>query len=171
MNKVIGICIAMFGLSIGVLPATAFAKGPSSCTTVSSSRVLEKGDADFATTMRDLNAYFSSQIGSDSKVKLPRNATGLIKPEAETILVEVNYTSCAGKNGPGLAPNAIGGCDYVGCTGSLGAEFSSMPAGSVVSISACGGGVKTSGTFVKGSNGSWVMTKYSEEKVHSCTLD
>jgi len=170
MNKAASIIMALLGLAIvGPLPAAALAKGPSSCTTVTSSRVLEKDDPAFASTVRELNGYFVPQIGSDSKVKLPRSATVLIGPGTETLTIEVDYTSCVGTDGPVLSPNAIGGCDYVGCTGSIGAEFNSMPTGSVVSMSSCGGGVQTSGTFVKAANGSWVMTKYSEERVTSCS--
>jgi len=142
----------------------------SACTTNSSSYVIRRGEPGFEQIASDLNTFVESPNAAFDKVKLPSGRL-FIPSNAEFIRIDAEVSACnsniAGQ--PMIGDFSIGGCDYVGCTGSLPSEFDTMPVGSVVSMSSCGGGISTSGTFQKASNGTWVMKSYSQEYVTECS--
>lgn len=143
------------------------AQTQSSCVVRSASYVVQRGDPKFSKTAGDLNAFF---VGSKSAggVSVP-SAQGLFASDkTEFIWVETDVSSCSSGGKSGVGISGIGGCEYLGCTGSLPSEFDSLPNGSVVSLSSCGGGMQTSGTFKKQSNGTWKMTAYRTEYVTQC---
>ena len=168
--------LSLFGATLSVLfvgasslawSNAAAATTGSTCTTTSTSKVVHRGETEFDQVARSVNGFFSAN----------RNAGPISTPyrreftdgKTEVIRVETDVTSCGSQGAPTVSPRSIGGCSYVGCTGSPGAEFDTMPVGSVVNMSSCGGGIQRSGTYQKSSTGAWVMTAYKEERVTQCS--
>lgn len=162
--------LAIFGIAMLAFSTQSEARDNSQrgslCLVNSSSYVVYRGEENFPAAMRDLNEFFSTtkahgEIATPSQDKFADATTEFIQIEADVI-------RCANNDQPNAGISSIGGCDYVGCTGSVPHEFHSLPSGSSVSMTSCGGGVRTSGTFQKQANGTWKMTSYSTEQVTHC---
>ncbi len=167
---VIGLCC-----SLGMVSAAnadelrTTPKGGSACAINSSSYIIRRGDAGFRQIASDLNGFVKSPRATFDKVEIPEGRS-FIAENAEFIRIDAEVSSCSNLVAQSTNGDlSIGGCNYVGCTGSLPTEFDTMPIGSVVSLSSCGGGISTSGEFQKSSNGLWVMTSYSQERVTQCS--
>lgn len=149
---------------LGASSANAATTG-SSCATNATSTTLYRGETGFEQSVTNLNGFFAKHRAA-GPVSIPPHQK-LVDSNAEVIQVETHVTSCERGNSPAPGAKSIGGCSYVGCTGSPGHEFNGMPIGSVVSLSSCGGGIQRSGTFQKSASG-WVMTGYKEARVTQC---
>lgn len=127
---------------------------------------------EFESVVKFLNQQVSLHVDPSSPVTLTNGVSAPVNSTAEMLEVHIENISCGTPSqmsaNPDVSPMAIGGCDYVGCTGSLPPEFGDLPAGSTVTMSSCGGGISESGTFERLSNGSWVMKSYRTEAVTSC---
>lgn len=141
-------------------------KTESVCVVKSSSYVVHRGQPNFTAAARDLNAFFAGPKSTGSLV-VPSRA-GFANATTEVIRIDADVSNCSSGDRPTMGTSSIGGCDYIGCVGSVPWEFDSMPVGSSVSMSSCGGGVQTSGTFIKQTNGLWQMTAYRTEQVTQC---
>ena len=136
-----------------------------SCGTRSSSWVVQQGHPDFTRIAGDLDAFFST-ARSNGVLATPSHAA-LVGQGSEFIRIEADTGFCLDEDSrAGIA--SIGGCDYIGCTGNLPEEFQVMPPGSQVTLASCGAGIRTTGTFVKQSNGLWMMTAYQTQQVSGC---
>ena len=147
------------------LPVQAAApkSGPSACTVSLTTLFLRQGDKDFNTYLAQTRSYFAIP---GAKGPTGRWGKPTASGKAETLQIDLEKSACINPQNNG-SQTAVGGCNYVGCTGSLGSDYDGLPKGSSVTISICGGGVKSTGTFVKNGSGQWAMTSYSESVVPS----
>ncbi|WP_159094794.1 hypothetical protein [Stenotrophomonas sp. ESTM1D_MKCIP4_1] len=161
------VVLSLLVLGAGMSEASDAYAAPSRspCTTTETSTILRRGDAGFKETTASLNRFFDAHRATAVISTPPRRE--LADAEAEVIHVETHVERCGKGSLLDTHTNSIGGCSYVGCTGSPGHEFSGMPVGSVVSMSSCGGGMQRSGTFQRTASG-WVMTAYKEARATQC---
>lgn len=162
--------LILLGIAMLVIPFQSNAQSDtrtgSLCVVKSSSYVVHRGEPNFPQAARDLNAFFSATKSSGSLLAPSR--IKFADENTEVIRIDSDVMQCMGNGQPDVGVLSIGGCDYVGCVGSVPHEFHDLPSGSTVTMSSCGGGVRTSGSFQKQSNGLWVMKSYSTEQVTQC---
>lgn len=161
---VLGIVVAVFSSQSAAVEQPRVGN---SCVSKSSSYVVYRGEENFESAARDFNAFFGAARAS-GKIAQPSQAR-LVDAKAEVIWIEADVMHCAATGQPDSETKSIGGCDYVGCTGSVPHEFQDLPPGSSVSMSSCGSGIQTTGTFQRQSNGTWMMTGYRTEQVTHCS--
>lgn len=173
MLKMIGTLSALLAIGgIFLSPATSASNpGARKCVAKAERYSLSRSDPEFDSTVTQLNGYFSSEIDIDASLERSRGYSQLVPAGAEVVTIEVDQSSCGTNRDP--APQSgvasASGCDYVGCN--LPGEFDSLPPGSSVSMTSCGAGVQTGGTFIRQSNGTWVMSSYREEMATSCSTN
>lgn len=128
----------------------------------------QRGDAGFDKVAAELNRFFSTRVELKGSVAVAAERRPVVPRNTETLKITAETMSCVDGAKASSGNVAAQGCNYVGCIEDLPSQFDSLPNGSTVSITTCGGGVQTKSSYTRNSQGLWVMTSFSTDMVVSC---
>lgn len=130
-----------------------------------------RGDASFDKAAAYVNQFFSTRVELKGSVGVAAERRPVVPNNAEMLKITAESMSCVNGGKASSGSVAEQGCTYVGCVEDLPPQFDSLPPGSTVSISTCGGGVQTTSNYSRNSQGQWAMTGYKQEMVVACSPD
>ena len=160
-------------LASQIAPATA-ATDADRCTAVVDNYTYRLGDKNLAPVIDFLNGQVLRHVVTRGSNPLALKAAKPIGRNIEVLRVEASSMLCgqllanqsAAKAGHGMTANPD--CNHVGCTENLPPDFDTIPPSGTVSISSCGGGVQTTSSYRKESDGTFVMPGYETKRVNRC---
>jgi hypothetical protein len=129
----------------------------------------QRGDAGFDNAAAYVNRFFSTRVELKGSVRVAAERRPVVPGNTEVLKIIAKSVSCVNGRKASSGNAAAQGCTYVGCVEDLPPQFDSLPSGSTVSISTCGGGVQTNSNYARNGQGLWVMTGYRTEMVDSCS--
>ena len=133
-----------------------------SCTESFSKEIYRPGDAGFEEVIAKYNDL---ALKSHSAKLSPKGARPWMLNADETAYISISHetNSCAVVSEEPVASVKYS-CDYAGCNESIGGT-DSMPVGDRITRDSCNSStsVRTTTTWVKQSDGTWTVTKHTEE--------
>ena len=116
-----------------------------------------------------MNRFFSTRVHLKGSLAIAAERRPVVPGNTEVLKITAESLSCA-SGGKALSGNAgAQGCNHLGCIEDLPSQFDTLPNGSTVSITTCGGGMQATSNYMRNTQGQWVMTAYRTEYATSCS--
>lgn len=142
------------------------------CGFTSSTSTYTPRTAGFEGVRQRLNAALDRSQKAGLSSDMPTGAAFRVPADVEFLTIEVDRYACDGRDADADATASaktgdvsVQGCIEVGCMH----DFPGFdgPVGSTMTVSTCGGGVRTTTTYLRVDTG-WMVINYVQERVRQC---